>query len=88
MGKHFYPGDKIKAFLFRFSVNTKCQVFRLKMQNLFKMAYRLHEVIFSYINCLEFTFSVIKWRPLYQDRRNCSTKMLPVSSQSRRSLFR
>ena len=36
------------------------------------MAYRLHKVIFTYINCLEFTFSVIKWRPLYQDRRNCS----------------
>ena len=25
-----------------------------------------HKVIFSYINCLEFTFSVIMWRPLYQ----------------------
>ena len=76
MGKHFYPGDNIKAFYFCFSVNTKCQVSRLKMRNLFKMAYRLHKVIFSYINCLEFTFSVIKWSPLYQDRRNCSAKCL------------
>ena len=30
------------------------------------MANRLHKVIFSYINYLEFTFSVIMWRPLYQ----------------------
>ena len=36
------------------------------------MANKLHKVIFSHINCLEFTFSVIP------DRRNCSAKMLPV----------
>ena len=30
------------------------------------MANRLHKVIFSYINCLEFTFPVIMWRPLCQ----------------------
>ena len=30
------------------------------------MANRLHKVIFSYINCLKFTYSVIMWRPLYQ----------------------
>ena len=30
------------------------------------MANRLHKVIFSYINCLKFPFSVIMWRPLYQ----------------------
>ena len=30
------------------------------------MANRLHKVIFNCINCLEFTFSVIMWRPLYQ----------------------
>ena len=46
------------------------------MRNLFKMANRLHKVIFSYINCLEFTFSVI------MRTCNCSAKMLPVSSQS------
>ena len=55
------------------------------------MANRLHKVIFSYINCLEFTFSVIKWRPLYQDRRNCSTEnassFVPVSLQSVSSDF-
>ena len=30
------------------------------------MANRLHKVIFSYINCLKSTFSVIMWRSLYQ----------------------
>ena len=30
------------------------------------MANRLHKVIFSYINCLEFTFPVIMRRSLYQ----------------------
>ena len=54
------------------------------------MANGLHKVIFSYINCLEFTFSVIIWRPLltltpvYQTDRTVVLKcMLPVSSESR-----
>ena len=58
------------------------------MRNLFKIVNQLQKVIFSYIYSLEFTFLVIKWRPLYKDSRNCSTKMLPVLSQSRRNLFR
>ena len=51
------------------------------------MANRLHKVIFSYINCLEFTFSVIMSRLLYQTDGTVllnasSASFVPVSSQS------
>ena len=54
------------------------------------MANRLHKVIFSYINCLEFYFFRNYVEVVVPDRRtwNSIAKMLPVSSQSRRSLFR
>ena len=60
-------GIRLKRFnsVFRLMRNAKFSGYNSPARNLFKMANRLHKVIFR-INCLEFTFSVIMWRSLYQ----------------------